>query len=160
MKKFSYHLLQLTSGHIMWWQLESIAISVFVVILVEFDKYWDKQACLVTAGGLNCWQIVWWWWPCPCSCYKPRGAGELPSRAHCCRSACNTIHWFIFVFVFISIFVFVFLFVFVFVFCNRGRRELPSRAHCCCATPFSLHCCQPFIWFFTTCNPLLFDIRS
>ena len=24
---------------------DSIAISVFVVILVEFDKYWDEQAC-------------------------------------------------------------------------------------------------------------------
>ena len=26
--------------------LDSIAVSVFVVILVEFDKYWDEQACL------------------------------------------------------------------------------------------------------------------
>ena len=28
--------------------LDSIALSVFVVILVEFDKYriWDEQACL------------------------------------------------------------------------------------------------------------------
>ena len=29
--------------------LDSIAVSVFVVILVDFDKYWnwDEQACLV-----------------------------------------------------------------------------------------------------------------
>ena len=26
--------------------LDSIAISVFVVIFDEFDKYWDEQACL------------------------------------------------------------------------------------------------------------------
>ena len=29
--------------------LDSIAVSVFVVVLVEFDKYriWDEQACLI-----------------------------------------------------------------------------------------------------------------
>ena len=31
------------------WQVDSIAVSAFLVILVEFDKYriWDEQACLM-----------------------------------------------------------------------------------------------------------------
>ena len=33
--------------HTFWLtRLHSIAILIFVVILVEFDKYWDEQACL------------------------------------------------------------------------------------------------------------------
>ena len=35
--------------------LDSIAVSVFVVILVEFDKYWDEQACLTYKYVQNIW---------------------------------------------------------------------------------------------------------
>ena len=33
--------------------LDSIAVSVFVVILVDFDKYWDEKACPLRAASVR-----------------------------------------------------------------------------------------------------------
>jgi len=72
--KFSTH--RLAHKLTLWWKrlkfLDSIAVSVFVLILVEFDKYYQKQP-----------KYHWWWDEQPCLeiceaknivkiCYKAR----------------------------------------------------------------------------------------
>ena len=60
------------------------AVSVFEVILVDFDKFWDEQACqcLITcwAGGLTRWRTCWWRRP-------PASAGWLGAVAHLLKLA-------------------------------------------------------------------------
>ena len=31
--------------------IDSITVSIFVIILVDFDKFWDGQVCLIWVGG-------------------------------------------------------------------------------------------------------------